>query len=187
MKLKIVCTGFTKLECSRLFSFLTQNSVQHETDSRKISCETLSHFTNSSTTLWLMNFHLKLTLNYSNPRRCKHTSNMLDFLIFKNLSCIIPSTKNILSHLITTLFYTNANSFISLLSIKDSKKVFLLIRTYPFFWKIQCWQVQSSGVGRFPVNRHYVTIIISQSIPNPGERNKATKMQALKQAATDQQ
>ena len=98
----------------------------------------------------------------------------------------MTSTKNILSHLITTVFYTNANCFISLLKTKDPKMVFLLIRTYPFFWKIECWQVQSSGVGRFPVNWHYVTIIISQSIPNPGEKNKETRMHTLKQAGTNQ-
>lgn len=59
------------------------------------------------------------------------------------------------------------------------------IRTYPFFWKIQRWQVQSSGVGRFPVNWHHITIIISQGIPNPEEKNKGTKMQTSKQAATE--
>lgn len=132
-----------------------------------------------------MNIHLKLTPNNSNSRRRKHTSMLFDFLIFKNLSCIMLSTKNILNHLITTLFYTNASCFTSQVRIKDPKRLFLLIRTYPFFWKIQCWQMQSSGVGRFPVNWHYVTVIISQSIPNPGKRNKGTKMQTLKQVATD--
>lgn len=106
-------------------------------------------------------------------------------LIFKKLSCIMASTKNIFSHLITTFFYTNANSFTSLLSTKDPKRVLLLISTYPFFCKIQSWQVQSSSVGRFPVNWHHVTIIVSQSIPNPGQRNKGTKMQTSKQAATE--
>lgn len=130
-----------------------------------------------------MKCHLKPTLNYSNPGRCKYTSMVLWF--FEKLSCIMASTRNIFIHLITTFFYTNANSFTSLLSTKDPKWVLLLIRPYPFFWKIQCWQVQSSGVGRFPVNWHHVTIIISQGIPNPEEENKETKMQTSKQAAIE--
>lgn len=106
-------------------------------------------------------------------------------LIFKKPSCIMASTKNIFSHLITTSFIQMQTVFTSLLSTKEPKRVLLLIRTYPFFWKIQCWQVQSSRVGRFPVNWHHITIIISQGIPNPEEKNKGTKMQTPKQAATE--
>lgn len=131
--------------------------------------------------LALMKSHLKLTLNYSSLRWYKHTSMLFD----EKLSCIMASTTNIFSHLKPTFFYTNVNSFTSLLSTKDPKRVLLLIRTYPFFWKIQRWQVQSSGVGRFPVNWHHITIIISQGIPNPEEKNKGTKMQTSKQAATE--
>lgn len=47
----------------------------------------------------------------------------------------------------------------------------LQVNTYSFFSKIQCWQLQCSGVGRLPVNRHYITIIISQSVPNSGQKN----------------
>lgn len=108
-------------------------------------------------------------------------------LIFKKLSCIMASTKNIFSHLITTFFYTNANSFPSLLSTKDPKRVLLLIRPYPFFWKIQCWQVQSSGVGRLPVNWHHVTIIVSQGIPNSGVKNKGTKCRPQNKQQLNQQ
>lgn len=54
-------------------------------------------------------------------------------LIFKKPSCIMASTKNIFSHLITTSFIQMQTVFTSLLSTKEPKRVLLLIRTYPFF------------------------------------------------------